>query len=267
MALMYCQFFSDTLGMMSKMVAIIPQAVQRQIGVSSVEHRQSDGYPVLYLLHGLSDDETVWTRRTSIERYAQEKGIAVVMPCTHRSFYTDAVHGYRYFKHVAEEVPALARSFFHLSAKREDNFIAGLSMGGYGALKIATTFPDRFCAAASLSGVVDIAARFDGVMAPEVVREMEMIFGPLDQIKDGVNDLFSLTQKMASSNQPKTKIYQCCGTEDFLYAMNVRYRDMVKSLSLDFTYEEGPGTHNWAYWDVMIQRVLEWLPLNKSSVL
>lgn len=262
MALITCDFFSDALGMMSKMNVILPQPAQKRIGMGA-DTKKLDKYPVLFLLHGLSDDETVWCRRTSIERYAAEYNIAVVMPTTGRGWYTDAVAGFNYYTHVAEEVPAIARHFFPLSEKREENFIAGLSMGGYGAFKIATRNPQMYAAAASLSGALDIGQRMADVLDKSVTAELERIFGPLGDIKGSENDLFHTTLQMANSDCSNLKLYQCCGTEDFLYDMNGRYRKFVEPLGLDYTYEEGSGVHSWDYWDMMIQRVLKWLPLQK----
>ena len=138
------------------MTVVLPQATSSQIGLTG-ETTGGDA-PVLYLLHGLSDDDTIWLRRTSIERYAAPLGLAVVMPQVARSFYTDEAHGNRYWTFLSEELPQLARSFFHLSDRREDTFVAGLSMGGYGALKWALHRPGRFAAAASLSGALDLVA-------------------------------------------------------------------------------------------------------------
>ena len=115
------------------------------------------GHPTLWLLHGLSDDESIWSRSTSIERYVAPLGLSVVMPNVHRSFYTNMHSGYRYWDFVSEELLEKARGFFPLSSARADNFVAGLSMGGYGALKLAVTLPEQFAAAASLSGVTDAA--------------------------------------------------------------------------------------------------------------
>ena len=157
MALIQCDFFSEILGISSSMCVILPQDTTNQIGMEGSHKRQR--YPTLYLLHGYSDDYTIWQRRTSIERYVASLGIAVVMPNAGKSYYTDMKKGDKYFTFISQEVPELARSFFPLSEKREDNFIAGLSMGGYGAFKVALTYPERFCAAASLSGSLDIASR------------------------------------------------------------------------------------------------------------
>jgi S-formylglutathione hydrolase FrmB len=237
------------------MTVILPQATRSQIGM---EGKAAAGkHPTLYLLHGLSDDHTIWLRRTSIERYVAPLGLAVVMPAVHRSYYTDMRAGGDYWTFVSEELPEIARSFFPLSDRREHNFAAGLSMGGYGAFKLALRRPDAFAAAASLSGALNAAQR-NGLSADE----SERIFGGAnDPDRGGENDLFQLAASLATSAGPKPKLFQCCGTEDFLYEDNIRFRDHASSLGLDLVYEEGPGAHEWGYWDRHIQRVLEWLPL------
>lgn len=257
MALMQCNFFSDVLGVMAKMMVIIPQQTTRCIGVSDKADAGAAGFRTLYLLHGLSDDETVWERRTSIERYAQEKGIAVVMPTTLRFFYTDTAHGYRYFTHIADEVPALAQQFFRLSPRREDNYVAGLSMGGYGAFKVALSRPERFAAAASMSGVMDVADFNRESVDAATRRELEGVFGP-GPIRGTANDLYHLAEQ-AAKGPHRPRLFQTCGTEDFLYKMNVAYRDFVKPLGFDYTYTEMPGVHCWEFWDARIQEVLAWL--------
>ena len=155
MALITCDFFSESLEVGTSMTVVLPQTTEEQIGVSSVDVSEH-GVPVLYLLHGLSDDHTAWLRYTSIERYATARGLAVVMPAVHRSFYADEAHGHAYWQFVSEELPAIVAAFFRLSERREDTFVAGLSMGGYGALKLGLHHPERFAAVASLSGAVDV---------------------------------------------------------------------------------------------------------------
>ncbi|HZG88418.1 alpha/beta hydrolase family protein [Paenibacillus sp.] len=258
MALLRCNFFSDALQLSTSMTVILPQRTYTQIGMSGAGSDR-DRYPTLYLLHGLSDDDTIWTRRTSIERYAASLGLAIVMPNVHRSFYSDMAYGGKYWTFLSEELPALARSFFPLSAEREDNFAAGLSMGGYGAMKWALTHPGRIAAAASLSGALDIASMVRG--ASEWIKPtFELVYGGRELTGSG-DDLLRLLQQVDRSEGPKPKLYQCCGTEDFLYGENVTFRDACRRTGLDFTYEEGPGEHNWEYWDAKIQDVLKWLPL------
>ncbi|WP_040950019.1 alpha/beta hydrolase [Gorillibacterium massiliense] len=260
MALIHCDFFSEALGLSSSMYVILPQTTTGQIGMDSV--RTKEKLPTLYLLHGLSDDHSIWLRRTSIERYVSELGIAVVMPAVGRSFYADMENGLRYWTFISEELPAIARSFFPLSEAREDNFTAGLSMGGYGAFKLALSHPDRFAAGASLSGAVDMLQHFriDSPLSP---KEWLNIFGSEEVFSGGPNDLFHLAEEVARREGAKPKLFQCCGTEDFLYEDNQHFLKHARSLNLDLVYEEEPGTHNWEYWDMKIQRVLEWLPLTR----
>jgi len=254
MALIHCDFFSKVLDLSTSMVVILPQLEPSQGG-------RRRKYPTLYLLHGLSDDHTTWQRRTSIERYVEPLGLAVVMPAVHRSFYTDMVHGYRYWTFISEELPALARSFFPLSDARKDNFVAGLSMGGYGAFKLALSHPDRYAAAASLSGALDIVSVVDDEDEEDNWREeMQWVFGDPEDLAGSDNDLFHLARRVARLNV-RPRLYQCCGTEDFLYPENVRFKELAESVGLDLTYEEGPGEHEWEYWDQQIQNVLAWLPL------
>jgi S-formylglutathione hydrolase FrmB len=219
---------------------------------------------VLWLLHGSGDDHTIWQRLTSIERYAAPLGIAVVMPAVQRSYYTNMAHGQRYFDYVADELPRLMRGFFHFSDRREDNFVAGLSMGGYGAFKLALTYPERYAAAASLSGALDIvalvASRTQGANASdEWIKFYTQIFGSLETLPNSENDLLHLLKDSQKKQLPK--LYACCGTEDFLYADNITFRDLARQLGADLTYFEEAGEHEWGFWDCNIQKVLNWIPL------
>jgi len=131
MALINCDFFAESLSLSTSMTVIIPQQTRSQIGMTGSAAGPA-GAPVLYLLHGLSDDHTIWLRRTSIERYVAPLGLAVVMPAVNRSFYADEVHGNAYWTFLSEELPELVAEFFHVSRRRADTFVAGLSMGGTG---------------------------------------------------------------------------------------------------------------------------------------
>ena len=158
MAFLQVQFYSDTLTVASSAYVILPEPRQG-IGMKAAA---ADELPkVLYLLHGYSDDHTIWMRRTSVERYAAEYNLAVIMPAVNHSFYTNEAQGEKYWDYVSEELPEVMHRFFRLSKKPEDTYVAGLSMGGYGAMKLALTHPERFAAAASFSGAVDVAADVD----------------------------------------------------------------------------------------------------------
>ncbi len=215
-------------------------------------------YKTLYLLHGLSDDHTAWMRNTSIARYARDHGIAVVMPAVVRSWYTDTAYGSKYFTFVAEELPRLCRSYFKgMSDKREDNFVAGLSMGGYGALKMALTYPERFGGCASLSGALDITYYHKYYDMNEWRGNFGFDITDGSTIKDSENDVFALARRNREQGKPFPKIYMWCGTDDSLIDDNRRYKALLEELSVDFAYDESEGDHSWKWWDMHIQPALK----------
>jgi putative tributyrin esterase len=254
MALLRCDFFSDVLELSTSMTVILPQETQNQIGLTG---HAREGVPVLYLLHGLSDDDTTWSRRTSIERYAAAKGLAVVMPQVHQSFYADMAHGLRFWTFLTEELPALVDRFFRVSTRREDTFVAGLSMGGYGAMKWALREPERFAAAASLSGALGLSD-FHGGNDPWFKRVLQNAFGD-DPIGGTGNDVMHLIRTADAAALPA--LYVGCGTEDFLFRESRDFIDVAEQAGIGLTVSIGPGEHEWDYWDAEIQRVLDWLPL------
>jgi len=209
---------------------------------------------VLYLLHGWSDDHTIWQRRTSIERYAAEYPLAVVMPSTHLGWYTNQKYGLRYYEYIAEELPRIVREFFpQLSDRREDTFVAGLSMGGYGALKLGLRAHDTFSACASLSGAADVAGELHRNQHPV----FKLAFGSAEEAQGSEDDLFHLADVLPKEKRPR--VYQWCGTEDFLIESNRKFKAHLESLGYDLTYSESPGDHQWKYWDTQIEQVLAWL--------
>ena len=259
MAFLECHFHSDVLGHACEMNVILPQKVSTQIGMaSSGSGRRS--YPVLYLLHGLSDDHTIWSRRSAIERHVATYEIAVVMPNGERGFYTDMKQGPRYWTMLTEELPEIVSGLFPVSTKREDTFVAGLSMGGYGALKCALRYPDRYAAAVALSAVTDIPGRIEAAEWSGLRSELVRIFGTPAEVAGSGNDLFALASQVAKLGSEAPRLLSICGTEDFLHADNQRFRDRMKEVKYaNFQYEEAPGAHQWEFWDLHIQRGLRFL--------
>ena len=247
MALMNVNFFSEALGMQTEVLVILPQrSALGQIGIQN--KAENTAYKTLYLLHGLSDDQTIWMRRTSIERYASEYGICVVMPCAGRSFYCDMKYGPAYYTYIAKELPRRMREFFRVSDKREDTFVAGLSMGGYGALKLALKEPETFCAGAGLSPCCSLRNReFDGTM--------KSIFG---EEKPPMEEELSYLADIRKDHPLKPRLYMAMGTEDFLYDNAQPLRKKLEK-DYDFTYFETKANHNWVFWDSQIQEVLKWM--------
>lgn len=257
MAHLRCDFASDALELSTSMTVILPQPNESQIGVA--QRVQPGDPPVLYLLHGLSDDDTAWSRQTAIERYVAPLGLAVVMPQVHRSFYLDGVHTGRYWTFVSEELPALVHRFFRVSSRREDTFVAGLSMGGYGAFRLALRQPERFAAAASLSGALDLAALRRSVDRRQL---MGAVFAGGDVAGSG-DDLFALLDDAEPDQLPS--LYMECGTDDELYAANQEFLAAATRRGVAVTSSFSPGAHEWGYWDAAIRRVLAWLPLRSGQ--
>ena len=258
MILSQIDFFSDILDSRCMMNVILPQ--RKPAELKDMVHPP---FRVLYLLHGYSDDHTAWQRWTSIERYVEGLNLAVIMPAASTSFYTDLTHGGKYFTFLTEELPDIAHNLFPLSSRRTDTFVAGLSMGGYGAFKLALSCPEKYSAAASLSRALDIREvikEHDDPNNKAWLENMRNVLGDLEKIPGGPHDLFTLAQSLSGS-QVKPRLFQYCGTEDFLYADNIRFRDFIQPLGFDYTYEETPGDHTWGYWDGMIQKVIAWFHL------
>ena len=252
------KFFSESLEMCTEAYVLLPQrGTAGRIGDTNGEVGQGK-FKCLYLLHGLSDDQSIWMRRTSIERYAEQYGIAVVMPFGGRSFYTDMKFGMRYYTYIAKELPARIADTFNISTDRQDNFIAGLSMGGYGALRIALSAPERFGAAFAMSPLVDLAraiTRGNSAITPE---EMRNVFGPPDEQAERGNDLLALARKARTSDAPP-RIAVHTGTEDLLYNDGVCLCGELEKLAWpDLEYSlDAPGKHDWSYWSAQIPAMLE----------
>ncbi len=262
MALLHTDFFSTVLGMSMNMDVILPQQTWGQIGM---EGKGAEGrVKTMYLLHGMSDDHTIWQRRTSIERYASRLGIAVVMPTTHLGFYTDTAYGMRYWTFISRELPKICREFFpQMSTAREDTLAAGLSMGGYGAWKLGLGAGDTFGAAASLSGALDIVEDYRNNMKAGMednpnAAVFRGIFTSEEALAGSDNDLMALAERLAEGRESLPRLYAWCGTEDFLYQGNLKAWEHVKKLGYDVTCEESAGDHQWKYWDEKIQDVLRW---------
>ncbi len=229
---------------------------------------EQDGKPLptLYLLHGLSDDHTHWIRQTRLEFYARRYRLAIVMPCVNRSFYTDMKRGAKYFTFVSEELPKVMELYFPLSHEREERFAAGLSMGGYGAMKLGLLCPEKYAAVASLSGAVEMEADFfrHSVQKDDAfLRELTDIFGPFEEFMQSDNCLTRVAERLDPAKAPR--MYMACGTADFLFDSNEDFvRRFGEKFSIRYDTEEG-AAHTWDFWDRQIEKVLAWLNVPKAE--
>ena len=239
MAFCELKYFSKALGMNTAANVILPEG-------------QPGPFPVFYLLHGLSDDHTIWSRRTSIERYVQELPLIVVMPNGGRGFYTDAVEGFAYETAIIGDLIGFVDQMLPTRAERNGRCIGGLSMGGYGALKLALRFPEMFCSAVSHSGALQFGHVPPDEEPAEFRDEFRRITG--DSPGGGPNDLHALIKNLTPDQRPALRID--CGTEDFLLDANREFHAHLKQLGVPHEYEEFPGAHEWGYWDRHVQAAI-----------
>lgn len=233
--------------------------------------REDKPYQTLYLLHGIFGSYIDWVCGTRIQRFAEEHDLAVVMPSGENAFYVDrpAAHDY-YGQFVGEELVELTRKIFPLSRKREDTFIGGLSMGGYGAMRNGLKYSGTFGCIAALSGAFhleEMAARTeDSGFILQDRSYAEACFGDLSRLLDSDKDPKYLARQLRAAGKPLPKIYMACGDKDSLLSAN---RDMAAFLTeqgAEVTFEVGPGGHEWDFWDAYIKRVIEWLPTEGSGL-
>jgi len=262
MALINMDFFSFYLGMDTPMTVLLPEKRGCQ-----PELDPDKKYPVLYLLHGHADDNTAWIRKSNIEMLTRDFGLIVVMPTAHRSFYANAVHGHAYFNYLTKELPVVVANFFPASTKREDTYIAGLSMGGYGALKAALSCPEQYGHAASMSGASDSyrALRHvqDMFSVGDFMDNVNNVFGGEAQFYGSENDLCHLADELEQApNIPRPQLYLCCGTEDPLWPVYSEVKEhLKKKTSFAITFDERKGSHNWDFWNEELPLILRFFGL------
>ncbi|MDO4357037.1 MAG: alpha/beta hydrolase-fold protein [Clostridia bacterium] len=233
--------------------------------------REKKPFKTLYLLHGIFGDYTDWITGTRVARWAQENNLAVVMPSGENHFYVDDPKaGHYYGKFIGEELVQMTRDMFPLSAKREDTYIGGLSMGGYGALVNGLKYSETFGAVVALSSglILDrMATASDAPDASYSSRKgyLESVFGDLTKVKGSDMDYEALVLKLKKEKKQFPKLYIACGTEDFLIEQNRAYVKFLKAQGVEHTYMEGPGVHDWNFWDAYIYKAMEWLPLEGKT--
>jgi putative tributyrin esterase len=207
-------------------------------------------WSVFYLLHGLSDDHTIWMRRTSIERYVEGLPLVVVMPDGGRGWYANALEGFAYEDDLLKDVIGLVDRTFPVKAERAGRAIGGLSMGGYGAVKLGLKHPELFASVNSHSGAVGVQS--DPKLIKDLNPEFERIFGKAP--KGGAEDLAAIVGRIDHGLLPALRLD--CGTDDFLLEENRTFHRLLESLHIAHEYQEFPGGHNWAYWDRHVQEAI-----------
>lgn len=267
MALIQVNFMSKTLMRMVPINVILPVD---KLTFPGMQTRGEEPYKTLYLLHGVFGNYTDWMSSTNIQRWAEEKDLVVVMPSGDNMFYVDnpGVNNY-YGEFIGMELVEITRKMFHLSHKREDTYIAGLSMGGYGAIRNGLKYHDTFGYVAGLSSALII----DGIeMRTNEVQFFlesrsyaEGCFGDLTKVAESDKNPKWMAKKLVERKVDIPKIYMACGTKDLLLEANRDFRDYLQNIGINLMFEEGPGAHEWDFWNTYIKKVLDWLPLENSD--
>ncbi len=268
MASIRMKFYSASLKTRTNVNVLIPTLLPDQNGANN-PGQSFDGYyashgnyPVLYLLHGTFGDEGDWQRYSRIEDYARTRNVVVVMPYGENSCYRDTKSGKNYETYITQELPQVIQWMFPVSRRREDTFIAGLSMGGGAAVRLGLSHPDLYGCVAGLSSdfgsIAEKACQSD-------FSVWSFAFEGAEVGKGTSTDSFSLAEKLKKSGTEQPKLYLGCGTEDFLYQDNCKFHQYLNELGMEHVFSTGTGNHNWNFWDPEIVKVLDWLPINGAS--
>lgn len=267
MAYMQMDFFSQTLMRTVTVNVILP--ADKVLG-PGMQERGDKPYKTLYLLHGVLGNHTDWVNGTRIQRFAEEQDLAVVMPAGENGFYVDQPIRHNFYgEFVGRELVEMTRKMFPLSHKREDTFIGGLSMGGYGAIRNGLKYHDTFGYIVSLSGALRIEEFADADEdAPFFFRKrsfLESVLGDLDKLAASDKNPKFLIEELISNGAEIPQIYMACGDEDVLLENNKDFVQFLKEKGVEYTFEIGPGDHTWDFWDTYIKKAIDWLPTDGKS--
>jgi putative tributyrin esterase len=273
MAILRLNFFAQTLGMPTNVLIHLPSFNQdAQLTTSLDELYPPDmKFQVLWLLHGGSDDDSLFQNNTNVMRYASDNKLAVVVPCDYNASYMDHPHG-KYCTYIADELRSFLTASFPISDRREDNFVAGNSMGGIGATRLALAYPERYSVAIALSGggVRRPVARADATQENVFLARVKALGWPMpDMSRDAYGENHELLMKALAEGKKLPKFIISCGEkDDIAFQAAQSASEYMAELGIDVTSELVPGyRHEWDFWDLALRRAITtWLPLRRASV-
>lgn len=267
MALLEVDFYATSLMRTVTFQAILPSGKRMEDELKGLPPKP---LKTLYLLHGAMGNQTDYISGTRIQRWAEDRNLAVIMPAGENQFYIDKPsRGENYGSFVAQELVQFTRNMFPLSTKKEDTFIAGLSMGGYGALINGLKYQDTFSRIGAFSPALiinDIINQSDFVATqPWQPDFYENVFGKIDSLKNSDRNYEFLLQELVDQKQEIPPIYLPIGKDDFLIKSVREFKEFSDKLDLPLTYIEDEGAHEWDFWDKYLKNFLEWLPLEDKE--
>ena len=221
-------------------------------------------YKTLYLLHGIFGNHTDWVSGTRIQRWAEEKNLCVVMPAGENSFYINGtLPSSDYSDLIGKELVEVTRRMFPLSRKREDTYIAGLSMGGYGALYNGMKYSHTFGYIAALSAACNLLDSRESTLG------VNKLFGKYEEAvvseKNTWVGIEKLAERVKKGEAEAPEFFVACGLQDGLLPASRKLKKLLEENDFRVTYLEEDGGHEWDFWDRNIKRVLDWLPLEENQ--
>jgi putative tributyrin esterase len=217
-------------------------------------------YPVIYLLHGLSGNYKNWTEKTGLTKYATEYDFLIVTVEGENGWYSDSKvkPNSFYESYIIEELIPEVDKKFRTIANRNHRIIAGLSMGGYGAIKFGLKYPEKFVLVGSFSGALAATSIKEGMALEWITKTIGDAFGPEESESRKANDIYQIVRNLSDEQIKKLPfIYFDCGTEDFLFKDNQDFMKLVVEKRIKHEYRQKPGAHTWDYWDSQIQEFLK----------
>lgn len=270
MAVFQVNFMAETLGRTVPLYVVLPTDKVYFPGMKKRE--EGKPYKTLYLLHGIIGNYTDWLYGTRIQRWAQERDLAVVMPSGDNCFYLDQPwNGNMYGEFIGRELVAFTRKTFPLSHQKEDTYIGGLSMGGFGAMRNGLKYHQTFGRIISLSGAFILDETFlektDSPRFPSETEEFRhSCFGPdLEAALCSDKNPSVLAAQLVQEKKDIPGIYMACGMQDPLLKQNKLFSETLDKLGIAHTFETGTGAHEWDFWDAYIKKALDWLPLEEET--
>ena len=278
MALSKITYYSDAMKQKMGVCVIIPE---NKWGYSLADRPADYRYPTLWLLCGGGFDHTDWLRYTAIELFAAQHGVAVVMPGISYAAYVDTAEGnYPYWTQISQELPEYLRKVFPLSYAREDNFVCGFSMGGYGAFKFAMQRPEMFAACGTFAGPIGIIPRtpipsnerlgqpcLRDDFCEEAFGTLWTSFGSAAKRRNTPDDNIYMLQKHLDEKTDLPKFYIAVGAQDPTAPEGYETMDLMHQMGLEFEDIRDQGKHDWEYCNRHVEQFLNWIPLNSAYVM
>lgn len=262
MALLNVEYKSLAIGRSIPFTAILP--VDHVNYEKNINCSNKGPFKTLYLLNGLYGDCKEWLTHTNIKRLAERNNLAVIMPSGENSFYTDYPKTNRYYsKYIGEELVEITRNMFSLSSRREDTYIGGYSMGGFGALYNGLKYNNTFSKIVGLSSALILEEKFDKTNNSIFKYNVEYVEECLGSLGTALNrdvNVSNLIKKLEETNEKIPDLYIACASDDSLHEANLKFKNFLSNYdNIDFVYYEGTGGHDWDYWNQYLEDVIEWL--------